>query len=114
MLYHFYFNHNWIKKVFVIITSWFGWPINGKTFALTLDVELGVTVQYVNVELNLYLIAFWLVLVKFWLTGSALLLDVIILKKLLTLASELDEFGVKYSILYPTNPFFQNYLKPSW
>jgi hypothetical protein len=29
-------------------------------FALTLDVELGVTVQYVNVELslNLYLIAF--------------------------------------------------------
>jgi hypothetical protein len=37
--------------------------------------------QYVNVELslNLYLIA-WLVLVKFWLTGSALLLDVIIKK----------------------------------
>jgi hypothetical protein len=54
--------------------------------------------------------SFWLVLVKFWLTGSALLLDVIILK-LLTLASELDEFGVKYSILYPTNPLFSKLFK---
>ena len=58
--------------------------MNGNAFGFTLAADDGDTVQNVSVELslNLYLMAFWLLLVKFWLTGSALLLEVIILKKL--------------------------------
>ena len=92
---------NGSKNVFLIITSWFGEPINGIKLGLTLEGEDGVTVQNTSVELslNLYLIAFWLVFVRFWLTGSALLFEVTILNKFLIFLLDYDVSVVRYSIL---------------
>ena len=84
-----------------MITFWFGWPINGNAFGFTLDAEDGDNVQNTNVELslNLYLMAFWLVFVKFWFTGSALLFDVTTRNKFGILASGAEVFVFRYSIL---------------
>ena len=75
--------------------------MNGNTFGLTFVGEDGETVQNTKLDesSNLYLIAFWLVSDKFWLTGSDLLFEVIILKVFLIFLSSVVVFVVIYSTL---------------